>query len=288
MAWFKLSLTPPADLIECLSNRFFEIGAQGVEEKDTQLIAYFPEAVRAEVEEQVRTYLGSLMDLRRDKAPLAYTLTVIKDENWTDAYKKFFHAQKLTKLFFLKPIWEANVPVPFGMIPIEMEPGQAFGTGLHQSTRLSLRILEKVTRIFTDPSKENLLDIGTGTGILAMGGYFLKYRDIMAVDNDPLAVEAATENCNHNNCRKVVVSGEPVSALRASYSVVVSNILLETHAELASQYSRLCRPGGYLILAGLLVHQVPVAMNLLKPHGFAFEESRFLQEWGALLVRRKV
>ncbi len=288
MPWFKLSLTPPPDLFECLSNRFFELGAEGVEEKDTQLLAYFPESLRAGVEQQVRVYLGSLMELRQDTAPLAFTLAVVQDENWTDAYKKFFHAQKLTKLFFLKPLWEADVPVPFGMIPIEMEPGQAFGTGLHASTRLSLRILEKVTRFFPDPAKETLLDVGTGTGILAMAGHFLKYQNVTAVDNDPLAVEAATDNCAHNGCRNVQVSGDSVASLKNEYSVVVSNILLETHRELAPQYSRLCRRGGYLILAGLLVHQVPDAIRILKPQGFAFEESRFLQEWGSLLVRRQV
>lgn len=288
MSWFKVCLTPPADLLEPLSNRFFELGAQGVEENGAQLIAYFPEAERAPIENQVREYLNSLMEMRKEKSPLAFTLTTVKDENWTEAYKKYFHAQKLTKLFFLKPLWEPNAPVPFGMIPIEMEPGQAFGTGLHQSTQLSLRLMEKVTRFFPDASKENLLDIGTGTGILAMGAHFLKYRDIMAVDNDPLAVEAAQENCNHNHCRRVLVSADSVADLKASYSVVVSNILLETHRELAAEYARLCKKGGYLILAGLLVHQVPEAVKILKPYGFLFEEARYLQEWGSLLVRRQV
>lgn len=288
MSWFKVCLTPPADLLESLSNRFFELGAQGVEENGAQLIAYFPEADRGPIETQMRDYLHSLMELRKEKSPLAFTLTTVKDENWTEAYKKYFHAQKLTKLFYLKPLWEPNAPVPFGMIPIEMEPGQAFGTGLHQSTRLSLRLMEKVTRFFPDASKENLLDIGTGTGILAMAAHFLKYKDITAVDNDPLAVEAAQENCDHNHCRRVLVSGDSVADLKATYSVVVSNILLETHRELAPHYARLCKKGGYLILAGLLVHQVPDAIKLLKPLGFGFEESRFLQEWGALLVRRQV
>ncbi len=289
MSWFKVELSAPAELWESLSNRCFELGAEGVEEKGTTaIIAYFPEVRRAIVESELTAYVASLKELGESKSLIPFTVTAVKDENWSDAYKKYFHAQKLTKLFFLKPIWEASTPTPFGMVAIEMEPGQAFGTGLHQSTRLSMRLMEKVTRFFSDAAKENLLDVGTGTGILAMAAHSLRYKNITAVDNDPLAVEAAQENCEHNHCRRVIVSGDDIRTLKAKYSVVVSNILLETHKELADEYARLCRPGGYLVLAGLLVPQVKETLTLLSKKGFRFEEARYLQEWGALLLRRTV
>ncbi len=288
MAWFKVELTAPTELWEALSNRCFELGAEGVEETATTLVAYFPEVCRSVVEPEMKAYVTSLKDLGQTKTVIPFTLTEVKEEKWTDAYKKYFHAQKLTKLFFLKPIWESSVPVPWGMIPIEMEPGQAFGTGLHQSTRLSLRLLEKVTRLYSDASKENLLDVGTGTGILAMAAHGLNYRNITAIDNDPLAVEAAQQNCDHNHCKRVVVSGEDLKTLNGPYSVVLSNILLETHRELAPEYKRLCRPGGYLVLAGLLAPQIKETLAFVSKQGFRFEEARYLQEWGALLLRRIV
>ncbi len=92
MAWFKVELTAPAELWEPLSNRCFELGAEGVEETATTLIAYFPEDRRATVEPEMTAYVASLKEIGQSKTLIPFTITAVKEEKWTDAYKKYFHA----------------------------------------------------------------------------------------------------------------------------------------------------------------------------------------------------
>lgn len=211
----------------------------------------------------------------------------VEDENWIDAHKEYYLPQKLTQLFFLKPAWDLTTVVPDGMVPLVLEPGQAFGTGLHASTRLCIRLLEYFVELHTKPDDIQALDVGTGTGILAMVLSKLGVASVMATDNDPIALEVAAENLDANQCANVELSDEDLSEFEGPFDIIVSNILLDTHRELAQQYARLLGPRGQLILSGLLASQKTEVVEIMAEVGFQLEASESSQEWIALAFVRR-
>jgi ribosomal protein L11 methyltransferase len=169
------------------------------------------------------------------------------------------------------------------MTPILMEPGQAFGTGLHPTTRLCIRFLER--RKFT--AQDRCLDVGTGTGILAIVMEKLGARKIQAIDNDPLAVEAAADNVRVNHCHAIEVSGDDIARVKPGCHLIVSNILLKTHEELAAQYARLVPVNGELIVSGLLKDPKEPVEKALKAVGFSLLDSEYMEEWAAFRLRKE-
>lgn len=277
MKWYELKLTAEEPLRDALSNRLFELGAEGVQEMASGLTAYFPEDVAQEGLEGMKAFIADL------GAKVEMELVPVKDENWVEKYKEFYYAQNLSDRFFLKPLWDKTTPIPQGMTAIFMEPGQAFGTGLHPTTRLCIRFLER--RQFSP--KERCLDVGTGTGILAIVAEKLGGRNIEAIDNDPLAVEAAQENVKVNQCTHVDATETDIAKLAAGYMLVVSNILLKTHEDLAAEYKRVVHPGGELIVSGLLRDQKSAVEAALNVQGFHLKEEEYMEEWAAFLFKKE-
>lgn len=272
--WFQVAIDCPLATQERTSSYLFELGAEAVEENKNQLITYIPEENKDSFVEGLAAFF------RTHSIPGVFTCKALENKDWAEEYKKFYQAQKLSRTFFLKPAWDKVTPVPEESFPIILNPGQAFGTGLHASTRLSLSLLERNLSFFPVANKVKALDLGTGTGILAIGAYLLGVRDIEAIDNDPLAVEVANENFQANQCN---IHAE-VATLEKSkvYDLVLSNILLETHAELAKVYENHVKKGGRLILAGVLGNQYSQLKQIFLKSGFKEEIRIFLQEWVAV------
>lgn len=279
-------------LSEALSNFLFEIGASGVSETVDKgvsqgLTAFFNEEEKPALDEKIRGYLKGLEEISQASKALRWNWEKFTDENWAEKYKEFYKAQKLTHRFFLKPAWDEKTKVPSDMWPIVLDPGQAFGTGLHASTKLSIHLLEDAASFY--PSVENirLMDVGTGTGILSMVANHLGFGEIHAIDNDPISVEVARENLKRNHCEKVQLSGKPFNEFKEPFDVIVSNILLETHLLLAKDYGRLLVPGGQLILSGLLGGQREALEQAVLREGFVPLVSYGLQEWAAYSYIRR-
>jgi ribosomal protein L11 methyltransferase len=168
-----------------------------------------------------------------------------------------------------------------------MEPGQALGTGLHPSTQLCVGLIERATKHLSHLEKRSLIDVGTGTGILAIVADKLGVARVSAIDNDPIAVETARENLTMNGSTAVQLSSDSLPVFQETFDIVVSNILLETHKELAGDYRRLVKDGGLLILAGLLTQQKEEIDRLFSHQGFVLEISESWQEWLALMYVRE-
>lgn len=283
--WIEVRLEVDEELRESVSNRLFEIGAEGVSEikdKGVDLYqVYFPKALEAEVISQLKEYQTALKSLFPQNKEITFQILEVPEDNWSDKYKEFYKAQKLTQLFYLKPAWDKETKVPQGMIPIVMDPGQAFGTGLHPSTRMCVHMLEHSVRVYRFPEKLRMIDVGTGTGILAMVAKHLGINNIDAIDNDEDAVITAKENLLLNNCPEVKISDKPLSEYKPYYDIIVSNILLDTHRLLAPEYARLLKEGGELILSGLLAYQKRELESFLLPLGFVPMGACNFQEWAA-------
>jgi ribosomal protein L11 methyltransferase len=293
MTWLEIKLETPQTMKDPIVNRLFELGAQGVNETDiadkawVRVSAYFEDKAGKAAAEELPAYLASLKEIFPEEPVVKWESVAVPMENWSETYKDFYRAQKLTHLFFLRPAWDTKTPIPEEMLPIVMEPGQAFGTGLHPTTRLCMRRLERLISIYPRQANINLLDVGTGTGILAIAAYKLGIRKITATDIDPLAVTASKENFELNDCAGIQVSDQDLGAIGGEFHVIVSNILLDTHIQLRADYRRLLKPGGQLILSGVLVSQRRALCDALKEVELVNESWEALDEWACALFTHR-
>jgi ribosomal protein L11 methyltransferase len=274
------SQTP--EINEAISNFMFELGASGVSENGPQFFGYFNHADIDGLRVSLSNYLESLQEIVPSFRVPKLTISEVVQENWAEMHRPYFTPQKIGRNFYFLPPWEAVEKTPPGRIPLIIEPGQAFGTGLHPSTQLSLKQIEKSVYLNLLPEPYTLLDVGTGTGILSIAASLLGFEKITAIDVDPLAIEAVEQNLEFNQTHNIEASQKNIQELQTPYSIIVSNILLETHLELLPEYVRLLRPKGKLILAGLLNDQFKAIMPLCLEQGLVLEERIIQEDWLSL------
>ena len=177
--------------------------------------------------------------------------TAVPEAEWRDAWKKYFKVSRLTRQFVVVPSWE---PYAAGAddVVIDLDPGMAFGTGTHASTRLVLEELQRLGDAGFAPAR--VLDVGCGSGILAIAAAKL-WRDstVVAIDNDPLAISATTDNSATNRVTRIAASLDPVGSLAETFPLVLANI--QAHVLRALMADLIARTGTTLILSGLLTPQ---------------------------------
>jgi ribosomal protein L11 methyltransferase len=224
--------------------------------------------------------------------------TLDGDWTWEELPEKDWVAenQRSFRPFQVGPFWvhpgHARDSIPAGLLPIEIDAGLAFGTGTHATTRGCLEMLATL-----DPAETvNAVDVGCGSGILAIAMAKLWRRPVPGGDNDPQAVGVAIENAELNGvaplCRFVTSIGlrAPELASRAPYDLIVANILAGPLIELSEHFAPALRPGGRVLLSGLLVEQAGMILSTYKRRGFVFERRIDLETGGAwwrTLVLRK-
>ncbi|MBM4304899.1 MAG: methyltransferase domain-containing protein [Deltaproteobacteria bacterium] len=288
--WFELSFLATEESKDLISEKLFEFGVEGVNENVNQpnlLHVYVSLNLRESVVSQLKEQWVEWQKKDPQLPNLKINIDRVPNENWAESYKKYYIAQSLTDLFFLKPEWDKQTAIPPGMIPIIMDPGQAFGTGLHPSTRLCLKTIQSQVLDSINSAKLKCLDVGTGSGILALAAFHLGVKSVVGIDNDPVAIEVAKQNMQLNKVVDIDLSIKEISKLEPYFDFVISNILLETHRELSPDYARLVPKGGLLLLSGLLGYQRKELMEFILPLGFVVLESKNFQEWASFLFLRR-
>jgi ribosomal protein L11 methyltransferase len=196
--------------------------------------------------------------------------------------RKSFKPIVIANDFWVAPTWTDVKNIPKGKV-ISIDPGEAFGTGSHPTTRQAGQLLLDVISIKDSPS---VLDVGTGSGILAILAKKAGAGRVLAIDNDPRAIEVAMDNFRLNNCY-IEVSHLPLAELKDKFDIVVANILLETLLDMASHLKRLTKKGGNIILAGLLVEQGGDMRYRMMEIGLNAPEKELIED-GWLAMRFKV
>ena len=224
MEWFEIRVLTelPIPLKEVVTHQWFELGALGVDESEIikgkpRFSAYFEIGNKEKVIQDWVIFLSSLDSPRK----IEWQSVPVLQENWAEKYREFYRAQKLSHSFFLKPAWDEITAAPSDLITIRMDPGQAFGTGLHATTRLTLQLFERALGYYLDASQLSLLDVGTGTGILAIAAAKLGVGKITAVDIDEIAVETAAENFEINQVKGVALSGTPIQNIKEKFDIIL-------------------------------------------------------------------
>jgi ribosomal protein L11 methyltransferase len=233
---------------------------------------------------QVESYLHQLAEIFQVDPP-ALEWDIFEEEDWGKNWKKHFAPFAITPHLVIVPTWE-EYRAGEGEKVITMDPGMAFGTGHHATTALVVELLEKeILQVGGVPS---VLDVGSGTGILGMAAALFGAAKVYAMDNDPVAVMAAMENCQRNALVGIMEVGDtPLEELDEQYSLVLANIIHDVLLDMATDLRRVTKIGGKLILSGILQgKQAASIISAFEENGCQLEEKIGRDEWTALLFRR--
>jgi ribosomal protein L11 methyltransferase len=292
--WLQLTITCNPELTDAISDFLVGIIEAGVEiGVDDQLLeqtlhAYLEEEnpteeVISTVVSRVTAHLQELASIFQLKVPKIES-KIIEDEDWGTNWKVHFKPFAITPGLVIKPTWEGYTPLA-GEAVIEMDPGMAFGTGHHATTSLCMGFIRSVL----ERQPGNVLDVGTGTGILAMAAALFGAEHVLGIDNDPDAVAAAFENVAHNNLEKTVeVEITPLEDIDGQYSLVVANIIHDVLLLMLEDLSRLTAPAGSLVLSGILKeNQADNIIEVYEKAGFSCVARQEKDEWAALHLVKK-
>ena len=291
--WRRVIVEVPTDLVEAAADVLAGVSGAGVEiapappadgggERE-RVIGYLAADDRADGEEaRLRLELEALEARAGTTGAVAVRSEPLLEEDWGAGWKKHFRPFRASPRLVIKPSWE-SYETQAGESVIEMDPGMAFGTGLHASTRLALGFIEEICA-GSPPARA--LDIGTGTGILAMAAALRGVPAVIAIDNDPDAVAAARRNVALNGLAdRVSVGGREPAAIGGEFDLIAANITSDVLLALAPPIFERLAPGAALILAGLLAgEQTREVRAAYVRLGLLGALERVEGEWAALLL----
>jgi ribosomal protein L11 methyltransferase len=282
--YWELSVAVPADASEGLTNFVWELGALGVVEEEppsggARLRAFFAEtADTAALTASVDRYLAALQSLGFP-AVTGPAVAAVADEDWAEAWRAHFAPFPVGRSLVIAPPWET--PAADGRAVLTIEPGRAFGTGQHGTTAACLELLETIV---AHDRPARAIDLGTGSGILAIAAARLGVRDVVAVDTDPDAVASASANVARNGLdgrvRCLVADAETLEVPAAP--LVLANLLAAAHHSLAPRYGRLVASGGTLIAGGCLDGEADGVAAALAVQGLPRRAARSIDGWTSL------
>lgn len=204
----------------------------------------------------------------------------IRDENWGETWKKFYKPFKPAEKIVIKPTWEEYEPQS-GDLVLELDPGAAFGTGSHETTRMCIGFLEK----YITPDCD-VMDVGCGTGILAMCAALLGAKSVLAVDIDESAVKVAKENVEAGGFNIKVECGNLLEDRFGTVDVIVANIIADAVKALAPAAKEHLRENGVYITSGIINERADEVENAIKDCGFTLLERKSMGEWTAFAWKK--
>lgn len=290
MRWAEISVEAFAASADAVTDVLIDAGCAGASVEpaagsDSLVVkGYLPVDDKLEeslqrVEARVRRLPELGLKLPSDEVAVGW----VDDEEWAAAWKKFFKPIKMGRIV-IKPSWE-EFEARDGEIVVEIDPGMAFGTGGHASTKLCLLALQEHIR-----GGETVLDVGTGSGILALAAAKLGASRVLGLDNDPVAVKVARENVHRAGLQEklAVELGDSPLAFEGVANVVVANIVPNVIIPMADALSAKAMPGGMVITSGIILERAAEVRTALEKAGLLTYQQLIDGEWVALVsVRAK-
>jgi ribosomal protein L11 methyltransferase len=308
MNWLEVKVTTVQGAIEGIANIFHEMGAGGVVIEDPQLIAMY--ARRGEWDDHefdndlleteavvIKGYLpmdqyllGKLEDIKQEllylqvrleSIPIELDIAEVQEEDWANSWKAYFKPEKVGNKTVIKPSWEDYLPRE-GELIIELDPGMAFGTGNHATTALCIRLLEE----YMKPGVE-VIDVGTGSGVLSILAAKLGARSVQALDYDTVAVEAAQNNISKNNLKDVisVIHSDLLDKALGKADLIIANIVADIIIRLVPDIPDKLKREGIFICSGIIDERKKDVLEVLKKYAFDVIEVREDAGWVAIVAR---
>lgn len=312
MKWSEVSIHTTHEATEAVANILHEAGASGVVIEDSAepdrihedrygeiwaldkndfptdgviLKAYLPvNSFLIETMKDIDQSINGLAEFGINAGQNVIQTNEVDEEDWATAWKKYYHPVKISGRFTIVPTWEEYEPVESDELIIELDPGMAFGTGTHPTTVMCLQALEK----YVKPS-DTVVDVGTGSGVLAIGAALLGASRVHALDLDQVAVVAAKENIALNHVEETVkvMHGNLLDSVKEPAEIIIANILAEVIISFSQDAYSILPEEGLFIVSGIIGQKRDLVKEDLISKGFEIVESVLMEDWVAIIARKR-
>ncbi|MDQ0299760.1 ribosomal protein L11 methyltransferase [Salibacterium salarium] len=309
--WIEFSIHTAQEAVEPISNILHEAGASGVVIEDSNDVdkkwdgaedeifdlskedypeegvivkSYFPDNdLLTETIEDIKTSIAHLRLHHIDLGNNNVTLKEIQEEDWAHAWKQYYKPVKITDSLTIAPTWENYIPETAQEQVIELDPGMAFGTGTHPSTVLSLQALEQEM-----VGQEQVIDVGTGSGVLAIGAAKLNAASVLALDLDQKAVDVARQNVLENNTENKITVRQNNLLDQESHQadIIVANILADIIIRVTPRAYQSLKSGGLFITSGIISSKKDEVKEALTYENFVIKDTMEMEDWVAFVAQK--
>lgn len=311
MKWFEFSIHTTNEAIEPISNILHEAGASGVVIEDPSELtkthedqfgeiyqldpqdypdegviikAYLLENSTLEqtiinIKEAINQLVLYQIDIGKNKV----IIREVDEEDWSTAWKKYYHPVKISEKITIVPTWEDYTPTHKDELIIELDPGMAFGTGTHPTTVMCIQALEQFVN-----EGDHVIDVGTGSGVLSIAAAKLGARSVSAYDLDEVAVTSARQNITLNNVQQTVsiTKNNLLDGVHEQADVIVANILAEVVIRLVDQAMQNVKQNGYFITSGIIHQKKQQVIDALEATHFQVIDEIVMGDWIALIAQK--
>jgi ribosomal protein L11 methyltransferase len=312
LKWSEIAVHTTHEATESVANILHEAGASGVIIEDSEepdriredqfgeiyeldkedypadgviVKAYLPvNSFLIETMSEIEQSIAELPDFGLDVGRNEIKTSEVDDEDWATAWKKYYHPVKVSGRFTIVPTWEEYNPVASDELIIELDPGMAFGTGTHPTTVLCIQALEKYIK-----QDDIVIDVGTGSGVLSIAAAMLGAKKVEALDLDYVAVTAAIENVELNKVETIVevTHGNLLEKVDTKPNVIVANILADVIMSFSADAASILPDEGLFIVSGIIGEKRDEVKNDLISKGFEIIESVLMEDWVAIIAKKK-
>ena len=314
MDWTAVKVITSSEAVEAVSYILTDMGAQGVQIEDAADFAnlheekygdhgefidpssiphrkngaavsgYFPQNVFVpELLPTIYQRVAKLRDYGLNPGENDVSAATVDNQQWATVWQKYYHPLRVTDQLTIVPQWEEYEPADPKEKLIFLDPGMAFGTGTHPTTRLMLEALEK-----TIAGNEYVIDVGTGSGVLSIAAKHLGAGKVDAYDIDEVAVNSAKKNLALNPVAKDVKVGvnSLLDGIHTQADLIVANILAEIIVPLIPQAYENLKPGGKFLVSGIIDDKAPLIRQKLQEQGFVIDDEQQMKDWHGMIAHK--
>lgn len=314
MNWTAVTVTTSNEAVEAVSYILTDCGASGVKIDDAEdykklkpgkygphgeivdpqslphrqsgaaLTGYFPPKVFVpEIMQDIKKRVDQLRDFGLDPSPAQVESSAINDEDWAYVWQQYYHPVRVSHDLTIVPQWEDYQPAQKDEHLIYLDPGMAFGTGTHPTTKLMLQALDIVVR-----GGESMIDVGTGSGVLSIAAKELGAADVAAYDIDQVAVDSAKKNIQLNPAAADVKLGvnSLLDGIHTQVDLIVANILAEIILPLIPQAWENLKAGGYFLSSGIINTKFDQVSQAMTDQGFIIDQTMKMKDWYGIIAHK--
>ena len=307
--WIEVSVITKSEALEPVAGIFYDLGCPNVSIEDPQdllsreqgpltwdfadinilehkgtaavIKAYFSQDDKVEeIVKAVKEKLEEIKEFGIDIGEGSVEYKSMHEEDWANNWKKYYKPVKITDKIVIKPTWE-DYEKRDGELIIELDPGMAFGTGTHETTRMCIKALDK----YVEPNT-TVFDVGCGSGILAIAAAKLGAKHVVGVDLDPVAVDSSKENISFNDLDNIeVLEGNLLDVVEGKADIVVANIIAEIICVLTEDVKKALNKDGLFITSGIIHDRVDMVKEKFEECGFEVIEINKDGEWNCIVAK---
>lgn len=306
--WLEVSIITTSEAVEAVNGILYNTDVKGVSIEDpndiefkkkhpgdwdyfdetllkvkdgTTIKAYYKEDENFnEYIEYIKKSIDNLSEFGIDKGAGVVTVNTVNEADWENNWKKYYKPTKVGARAVVKPIWEDYKKEDYELV-VELDPGMAFGTGTHETTRMCVQALERYVK-----NDLTVFDIGTGSGILAITAAKLNAKKVIGVDLDTVAVDSAKQNVKYNDINNIeIIHGNLMEVIDGKANIVVANIIADIIMLLTPDVLKFLEKGGYFISSGIIKDRAEEVIDTLKKNRFDILEVNNQGEWICIVAQ---